>query len=87
MNDFKFKWLTLIKALINGLIRVAAIYKNKILHTKEKNDHSNYYKNLNILDDKWFKDLPTNLPDQTIFLKIKRCFVLFFKQHKRCKDF
>ena len=50
MKDFKFKWLTLIKALINGLIRVAAIYKNKILHTKEKNDHSNYYKNLNILD-------------------------------------
>ena len=69
MKDFKFKWLTLIKALINGLIRVAAIYKNKILHTKEKNDHSNYYKNLNILDDKWFNDLPTNLPDQTVFLK------------------
>ena len=69
MKDFKFKWLTLIKALINNLLKVAAIYKNKILRNPENNDHSIYYKKLNILDDEWFKELPTNLPDQINFLK------------------
>tara|TARA_Y100000590_G_scaffold442220_1_gene570038 strand:- start:2589 stop:3377 length:789 start_codon:yes stop_codon:yes gene_type:complete len=71
MSDFKFKWLTLYKALINNLIRVAAIYKKKLLIRNRDNDHSAYYRSLDILDDKWFSELPTSLIDQINFLKEK----------------
>lgn len=69
MREFNYKWVTLIKAILFNFLRNLAILKNYFFNNKTAQDHSSYYKNLDILDDDWFTQLPKQDTDQIKFLK------------------
>ena len=69
MEEFLYKWVTLSKAVFNNTLRNLAILKYIFTKKNNSQDHTSYYKNLDILKDKWFESLPEDEIEQGNFIE------------------